>query len=60
MRIVFALLLAASAAFAAADSCSNWMPQPDGTKWRTCVDSKGNQYCEQQSKDGNISRVSCK
>lgn len=55
-----ALLLAAlSGAALAADSCSNWMKQADGSEWRTCVDDGGRQYCEQK-KDGHISRVSCK
>lgn len=57
------LLLVMSApglAFAEADSCTNWMRQPNGTEWRTCVDSQGHQYCEEKSADGkSISRVSC-
>jgi hypothetical protein len=40
-------------------SCTNWMKQSDGSSWRTCVDDKGRQYCE-QSKDGHVTRVSCK
>jgi hypothetical protein len=43
----------------AAPSCTGWMKQPDGSYWRTCVDDKGRQYCE-QSKNGHISRVRCK
>lgn len=59
-RLLIATLLATLAGVAyAADSCSNWMPQPDGTEWRTCVDDHGKQYCEQKNKDGSISRVKC-
>jgi hypothetical protein len=43
----------------AAPSCTGWMKQPDGSYWRTCVDDKGRQYCE-QSKNGRVSRVSCR
>jgi hypothetical protein len=60
MRIFLAVMLAIASAAMAADSCTNWMPQPDGTQFRTCVDGQGRQYCEQLGKDGKIGRVSCK
>ena len=43
----------------AADSCTNWMRQKNGCDWRTCVDEKGRQYC-QQACGNTISRVNCK
>jgi hypothetical protein len=43
----------------AAPSCSEWLRQPDGSMWRTCVDDNGRQYCE-QCKGGTCSRVSCR
>jgi hypothetical protein len=62
-KILFALCFAAvilAASFAlAVPSCTNWMLQTDGSYFRTCVDDNGNQYCE-QSKNGTVSRVSCK
>lgn len=60
LRITAAVVLSFTAlAAAAAPSCTNWMRQSDGSQWRTCVDDKGQQYCE-SAKDGRISRVSCK
>jgi hypothetical protein len=44
----------------AADSCTNWMPQPNGCSFRTCVDDKGKQYCEQACGRNTPTRVSCK
>lgn len=44
----------------AADSCTDWLKQSDGTYWRTCVDDNGRQYCQQLSADGKtISTVKC-
>jgi hypothetical protein len=61
--IIFALCFAAiivnSIVVSAAPSCTPWTLQTDGSYWRTCVDDQGKQYCE-QSKDGKVSRVSCK
>ncbi len=57
--VVAAAVLSGNAPTAsAAPSCTNWMRQPDGSSWRTCVDDKGRQYC-QQSKKGHVSRVKC-
>jgi hypothetical protein len=55
----FALVASGIQFAVAADSCTDWMWQPDGSYWRTCVDSQGKQYC-QVKKDGKISRVDCK
>jgi hypothetical protein len=41
------------------DSCSNWLKQDDGSYWRTCVDDKGNQYC-QVSRNNKVTKVSCR
>ena len=42
-------LLAASGAFSrvavAADSCTEWMDQGDGTSWKECVGDDGKQVC---------------
>ena len=60
LRVVVAAVLSFTAGMAlAAPSCTNWMRQEDGSQWRTCVDDKGQQYCE-SAKDGSVSRVSCK
>ena len=58
MVIVVAAAFAAGAA-RAEDSCTNWLPQTDGSYWRTCVDEHGAQYC-QQKVGNNITRVACK
>jgi hypothetical protein len=59
-RTIAIAVLSFTATFAvAAPSCTNWMKQPDGSQWRTCVDDKGKQYCE-SAKNGQISRVSCR
>ena len=55
----FSALLFAASSTLAAPSCTNWMKQPDGSQWRTCVDDKGKQYCE-SAKNGQVSRVSCR
>lgn len=47
-----------SDALAAADSCTNWMKQPNKCSWRTCVDSKGRQYC-QEACGNRINKVRC-
>lgn len=39
-------------------SCTKWMPQADGSSFRTCVGDDGKQYCE-SSRNGTVSRVSC-
>lgn len=59
------MALAAAAAFVlafnvamAADSCSTWMKQADGSYWRTCVDNNGRQYC-QVSVNNVITNVNC-
>ena len=39
--------LAEGIVIAQADSCTNWMQQPNNCTGRTCVDSNGKQYCEQ-------------
>lgn len=60
MTAIVAALLSTSVTVAyAAPSCSNWMRQSDGSSWRICVGDNGRQYCE-QSKNGHISRISCK
>lgn len=41
-----------------APSCTNWMLQPDGSYFRTCVDDQGRQYCERMY-NNYITRVSC-
>lgn len=41
-----------------ADSCTGWMKQNNGCSWRTCVDNKGKQYCQESCK-GRINRVRC-
>ena len=54
-----ALSLASSAAFAA-DSCV-WSKQPDGSTWGTCVNDKGQTYCEScPANGGACSVVTCK
>lgn len=40
-------------------SCTAWMAQSNGTQWRTCVDDRGQQYCE-ELKDNRITRVNCR
>ncbi|MGQ0545206.1 MAG: hypothetical protein ACT4P3_07720 [Betaproteobacteria bacterium] len=42
-----------------ADSCTNWMAQSNGCSWRTCVDNKGRQYCQQACR-GSVTNVSCR
>jgi hypothetical protein len=57
--IVTMLSLAGSAAFAA-DSCV-WSTQPDGSKWGTCVNDKGQTYCQSCPANGTAcSVVTCK
>jgi len=43
----------------AADSCTGWMKQNNGCSWRTCVDSKGKQYCQEACGKGTVNRVRC-
>ena len=42
----------------AADSCTDWMKQPNGCWEQVCVDSKGQQYCLRKC-GSNVSRVRC-
>lgn len=42
----------------ASPSCTQWLRQPNGCYWRTCVDDNGRQYC-QESCRGQISTVKC-
>lgn len=42
----------------AAPVCTAWMPQPDGSSWRSCVADDGTRYCE-SCKDNQCSRVTC-
>jgi len=68
MKTITELLIAAAVSVAlvtgiahsafAADSCTDWLLQTDGSYFRTCVDDKGTQYC-QSYKDNVISKVSC-
>lgn len=44
----------------AADSCTGWMPQPNGCSFRTCVDDKGRQYCEEACGRNAPTRVKCR
>jgi hypothetical protein len=61
LSLAIALLLLAGISTLAADSCSVWMKQADGTFWRTCVDDKGHQYCQTaDAQVKNITTVSCK
>ena len=41
-----------------ADNCTGWMKQNNGCSWRTCVDNKGKQYCQESCK-GRVNRVRC-
>ena len=67
MKILIALIFGGTIALVAgsaiaADSCTPWMKQPDGSWWRTCVDNGGRQYCE-TARDGTgagATRVSCR
>lgn len=43
---------------AAADSCTDWMRQPNGCDERVCTDSQGNQYCQKRC-GTTITRISC-
>jgi hypothetical protein len=59
--VAFALLTLAGISALAADSCSVWMKQADGTFWRTCVDDNGHQYCQTADSNGkNVTKVACK
>jgi hypothetical protein len=61
LLLAVALLLLTGVSALAADSCSVWMKQADGTFWRSCVDDKGQQYCQTADSNGNnVTRVSCK
>ncbi len=54
------VLLAGTFAFPT-PSCTLWMKQTNGTYFRTCVDDKGTQYCEEKkSATGKPYKVSCK
>lgn len=44
----------------AEDKCTNWMPQPNGCSFRTCVDDRGRQFCEQACGRNAPTRVSCR
>lgn len=56
--LLLAMLLIVSAA-SAAPSCTNWMPQGDGTSVRVCVADNGETYCE-QLKGRSITRIKCR
>ena len=57
--IVAMLSLASSAAFAA-DSCV-WSKQADGSNWGTCVNDKGQTFCQSCPANGTAcSVVTCK
>ena len=45
----------------AADSCTEWMDQGDGTSWKECVDDDGKQTCYSvNNTPGSVARkVSC-
>lgn len=57
--VVFAVLSLSLNVAMAADSCSDWVKQSDGSYWRTCVDDKGQQYC-QASVNNRVTKVSCR
>ncbi len=58
LSLVALALVASATAALAVPSCTDWMKQPNGTSWRTCVDDNGKQYCE-ESKNGKVTRVKC-
>ena len=59
VAILMTTLVGTGTAALAAPSCTNWLPQSDGSQWRTCVGDDGRQYCE-SAKNGQVSRVSCR
>lgn len=56
-RLALVAALLANGAMAA-DQCSDWMVQADGSYWRQCIDANGQIYCQVMT-DGTISRVKC-
>lgn len=46
----------------AADQCTNWAQQTDGSWFRLCTDKNGHRYCERcpRTKGQSCARVSCK
>lgn len=43
----------------AADQCTAWSQQPDGSEWRLCTrESDGSRYC-QERRGSTITTVSC-
>jgi hypothetical protein len=55
------LLLMCSTAAIAADSCTGWYTQSDGSTWRECTDSNGNVYCTScPANGGACERVPCR
>lgn len=57
--VVAAVLAMSSVPAVAADSCSDWLRQPNGVEWRQCVRDNGTAYCQERNGD-NITTVSCK
>jgi len=58
MIAVLAVLLSLPGRTAAAEQCTVWQQQADGSYYNVCVDDTGKQYC-QRMKDGVVTRVSC-
>lgn len=56
------LLVFGSTTLCAADQCTNWTQQTDGSWFRLCSDKNGHRYCEScpRTKGQNCTRVSCK
>jgi hypothetical protein len=44
----------------AADQCTGWMQQSDGSEWRMCTsDADGHRYCQERRGDA-ITTVACR
>lgn len=58
--VMLAMVLGATSELSiGAPNCTDWMLQPNGRYFRTCVGDDGKQYCEQTVDKKTISRVSC-
>ena len=59
LLLVSVTLLIGGTVARAVPSCTDWMAQPSGVSWRTCVDDNGKQYCQEKDKKGKVTKVKC-
>ena len=58
LTIIAAAAMTATSNLPLPGTCSAWIPQTNGFKWRMCSDVQSNVYCEMK-RVRTISRITC-